>query len=319
MLFFSSLKKKRTIKWPSVSLGIRIPHATAVKTACYLLYGCLFCSIFLGIRIAEQQAVPTIRAALKNIRPVIVDAGTIQVSFIPPRLSINTLTIRDKRTRAALYAIKHVVVTPTFASLPSGSIGVEISGKAYEGSIAVQAASGSLFDFSTAAISATIANQSLGAIPAITAFDKNARGKATVSATYKGLTRDIKKGTGSLTFSGQNIQVRNPIPALKIPSFKNVAFNGSMKFSGVTCDINKLKLTSKKIRSSFKGSATLNTHNIAKTTLALSSKLFIPHTDLVTSLFDKRAIARLKNGRDVYVSIQGEARSPNIELDFDKR
>ena len=304
---------------PSFSFSSKLPRATVFKIIGYTLYGCLICGLFLGVRIAEQNAEPTITAALKKVQPVKIAATGIKVSFIPPSLSASTFTIKDKRSRKVLYTIEKFKAVPSFSNILSGSIGVDVTGKAYGGKLAVHAQSGSMFDFNTAKLNAELKNQSLGAIPAVRSFDKKAKGKGSVFVSYSGSTKDLKKGSGSLKVSGKDIQLRNPVPVLKMKSFENVNLDGAIKFKGLNCNIEQFALTSKKIRTTLKGSATLNLRNINKTKLALSSKLFIPHTELVTALFDKRAIARLKNNKDLYLSIKGEVRNPKLDMDYNKR
>ena len=122
------------------------------------------------------------------------------------------------------------------------------------------------------------------------------------------------QGEGVLSVSGKKLRVSNPVPLVKLPVFEKVAFSGEMAFKGAKLNISKLTVKGNKIQGSLKGTAQLNVRNLMRSKVALDTRLYIAPDKLVAGLVDRRALAKLKAGKNVAIKMSGVVTNPKVSL-----
>ncbi|WP_082936413.1 type II secretion system protein GspN [Halodesulfovibrio spirochaetisodalis] len=308
MSLLASFKNK--VSLPSISFGFS--KGLALKVCLYLLFGSVMFSAFLGMRMAEHDAVPMLRNALASIPAVNIQPGKIDLSFFPPRLEVDSVYFAKKRSRNALVELNDLIITVDYGSLFTGRLGVDVSALCYGGKITAHAETGSLFDVSTVSAVVDIKNQPLGKIPFLRMQDPDLKGKGTVHVQYSGSTQDITKGEGRLTLAGSGLRFKNPVPIIKKERFEEMVVTASAALDGSTLTVKDFTVREKTMRGNVKGSMKMNLKNIIDSKVSMKSRLFIPPKDLIVELLDANAVNRLKAGEEITVSINGRLASPTI-------
>lgn len=280
----------------------------------YALYGVLAFSAFLGLHVVEANLEGTVKTACSKIAEVKVEPVGVSLSILPPKLHIASVTIRNPKTKALLYELQRIEIEPELTPLLSGKLAVAASSSAYGGGVSLFASSGAWFDLDVANIALDITQQTLQRVPFLLAMDKRLQGTGGLHLTFSGPLQNLMQGEGVLSVSGKKLRVSNPVPLVKLPVFEKVAFSGEMAFKGAKLNISKLTVKGNKIQGSLKGTAQLNVRNLMRSKVALDTRLYIAPDKLVAGLVDRRALAKLKAGKNVAIKMSGVVTNPKVSL-----
>lgn len=285
-----------------------------LKVFGYTLYGALAFSLFLGLHVIEENLEGTVKRALSGIAEVQIEPAGVGLSIIPPELHIDSVTIRNPKTKALLYELQRIEIVPELLPLLSGKLAVTASSSSYGGGVSLFASSGAWFNLDLVNIVLDITQQTLQRVPFLLAMDKRLQGTGGLHLTFAGPIQNLMQGEGLLSVNGQKLRVSNPVPLVKLPVFEKVAFSGEMAFKGARLNISKLAVTGNKIQGSLRGTANLNVRNLMRSNVALDSQLYIAPDKLVTGLIDRRALAKLKAGKKVAIKMSGVVTNPKVSL-----
>ena len=312
MRFLSGISAFFSLGLDSIRSGLERSGIT--KVVCYVFFGCLTFSLFLGVHVAEDALEISFHEGVRSIKAVKIETEGVSLSLLPPRMKLDTLLISDVKSKNLLYEMQRVVITPKLSALLTGTAELSLTSASYGGGVRLDVSSGSFFDFETIDVDLKIMQQSLERIPFVAALDPRVGGTGDVHLVYSGSPQKIEQGQGTLNVTGKNLRVTNPVPLVKISVFEKMGLTGTLAYNKGNLNIKSVKVAGKPINGELQGTAKLNLKNLYRSNVALRTSLFVQPNKLVQTLVDKKSLNKLKAGKRVKIAINGQVTNPRFAL-----
>lgn len=312
MRFLSGISAFFSLGLDSIRSGLE--RSVITKVICYVFFGCLTFSLFLGVHVAEDALEVSFHEGVRSIKAVKIETEGVSLSLLPPRMKLDTLFISDAKSKNLLYEMQRVVITPKLSALFTGIAELNLTSASYGGGVKLTASSGSFFDFDKIDVDLKIMQQSLERIPFVASFDPRFGGTGDVHLVYSGSPQKIEQGKGTLKVTGKNLRVTNPVPLVKVPFFEKMGLTGALAYNNGNLNIKSVKIAGKPVNGELQGTAKLNLKNIFRSNVALRTSLFVQPDKLVQTLVDKKSLKKLKAGKRVKIAINGQVTNPRFAL-----
>ena len=312
MRFLSGLSAFISLGLDSIRSGLE--RSVITKVVCYVFFGCLTFSLFLGVHVAEDALKLSFYEGVHSVKAVKIETEGVSLSLLPPRMKLDTLLISDAKNKNLLYEMQRVVITPKLSSLFTGTAELSLTSASYGGGVSLVVSSGSFFDFEKIDVDLNIMQQSLERIPFVTAYDPRVGGTGDVHLVYSGSPQKIEQGQGTLRVTGKNLRVTNPVPLVKIPVFDKMGLTSTLVYNNGNLNIKSVKIAGKPVNGELQGTAKLNLKNLLRSNVALRTSLFVQPDKLVQALVDKKSLKKLKAGKRVKIAINGKLTNPRFAL-----
>lgn len=312
MRFLSGMGAFVSLGFNSIRSGLESRVIT--KVVCYVLFGCLTFSLFLGVHLAEDALELSFHKGVRGIKAVRIETEGVSLSLLPPRMKLDSLLISDAKSKNILYKMQRVVITPKLSALLIGIAELSLTSASYGGGVKLTASSGSFFDFEKIHVDLKLMQQALERIPFVTSFDPRVGGTGDVHLVYSCSPQKMEQGQGTLRVTGKNLRLTNPVPLVKVLVFDKMGLTGSLAYNNGNLTIKSVKLAGKPVNGELQGTARLNVKNPTRPKVALRTSLFVQPDKLVQTLVDKKSLKKLKAGKRVKIAINGQLTSPRFAL-----
>ena len=312
MRFLSGISAFFSLGLDSIRSGLE--RSVITKVVCYVFFGCLTFSLFLGVHVAEDALELSFHEGVRSIKAVKIETEGVSLSLLPPRMKLDTLLISDAKSKNLLYEMQRVVITPKLSALFTGTAELSLISASYGGGVKLTVSSGSFFDFEKIDVDLKIMQQSLERIPFVALFDPRVGGTGDVHLVFSGPPQKIEQGKGILSVAGKNLRVTNPVPLVKVPFFDKMGLTGTLAYNNGNLNIKSVKVAGKPVNGELQGTAKLNLKNLFRSNVALRTSLFVQPDKLVQTLVDQKSLTKLKAGKRVKIAINGQVTNPRFAL-----
>lgn len=312
MRFLSGISAFFSLGLDSIRSGLE--RSVITKVVCYVFFGCLAFSLFLGVHVAEDALELSFHEGVRSIKTVKIETEGVSLSLLPPRMKLDTLLISDAKSKNLLYEMQRVVITPKLSALFTGTAELSLISASYGGGVKLTASSGSFFDFEKIDVDLKIMQQSLERIPFVASFDPRVGGTGDVHLVFSGPPQKIEQGKGLLSVTGKNLRITNPVPLVTVPFFDKMGLTGTLAYNNGNLNIKSVKVAGKPVNGELQGTAKLNLKNLFRSNVALRTSLFVQPDKLVQTLVDQKSLKKLKAGKRVKIAINGQVTNPRFAL-----
>lgn len=312
------------IRLPNISLTPSLPRLTGDislfgesssapmrRIVLLCLWGLLVFSLCLGTRLASDRIAAALADGLPPGIGLTLAARDVEPLAFPPGAHAAALTL-GRPGKGPLLTLRDATMRLSLLSLITGRLGLDVSGTVGDGSLALTAAGGFLFDTDSLRLKARAEALPLSGVPALAALDKGLKGALDGTLSLSAPLAAPLTGEASASLVATDLHAINFIPLLtpkRLPpmdvELELAAADGALK-------VDRLAATGKNLEIMIQGGMGIDAEAPLRSTLDFDAKVRLPAAMVVKGLVRPEDYAQFQRGRAVDIRITGTPEAPRI-------